>query len=102
VSSRYLHPVSCRLPRSERAAVVTLAASRGMTVSALLKAALRNYLSSPISVDPGVYQTPSPEPPPPYVWVLPNRQRARAVPAPKPENRPEREELWHDRPDDVW
>jgi len=67
VSSRHLHPVSCRLPRGERAAVVTLAASLGMSVSALLKAALRHYLGFPISVDAGVYQ---PEPPPVYAMGM--------------------------------
>jgi hypothetical protein len=102
MSSRHLHPVSCRLPRSERAAVVTLAASRGMSVSALLKAALRYYLGSPISVDPGVYQPPSPEPPPLHAMViLPRRQSPRPLSSPKPENRQERGALGRDSPDRI-
>jgi hypothetical protein len=101
VSSRHLHPLSARLPRGERAAVVTLAASRGMSVSALLKAALRNYLGSPISVDPGVYQSHSPEPPEVHLaGMFPVRQHARPIRPLKPETRPPA--LGHDRPDRLW
>jgi hypothetical protein len=101
MSSRYLHPVSCRLPRNERAAIVTAAASSGMTVSALLRAALRNYLGSPISVDPGVYK-PSPEPPQVYLEAMfPKRQQARPVRPLKPEDRPECAALGRDHPDNI-
>src|SRR6516225_723445 len=101
MSSRHLHPLSCRLPRGERAAVVTFAASRGMSVSALLKAALRNYLGSPISVDPGVYQGHSPEPPEAHLaGMFPVRHPARPSLPPKLENRPLA--LGHDRPDRLW
>jgi len=70
-----------------------------MSVSALLKAALRHYLGFPISVDPGVYQ---PEPPPVYAMgMLLIRQPARPVPPPKPENRPEQAAMGMDRFDNI-
>jgi hypothetical protein len=46
MSSRHLHPLACRLPREERNAIVTIAVARGISVSGLLKAALRHYLSA--------------------------------------------------------
>lgn len=51
MSSRFLHPLACRLPRAEREAVVLMAITRGVSVSALLKQALRHYLNG---VHPGV------------------------------------------------
>jgi hypothetical protein len=72
-----------------------------MSVSALLKAALRNYLGSPISVDPGVYQGHSPEPPEAHLaGMFPVRHPARPSLPPKLENRPLA--LGHDRPDRLW
>lgn len=51
MSSRYLHPLACRLPRAEREAVVAIAVARGVSVSGLIKLALRQYLAG---VHPGV------------------------------------------------
>jgi hypothetical protein len=51
MSSRHLHPLSARLPRAERAAVVAFACSRGVSISSVLKTALRAYLKG---VDAGV------------------------------------------------
>ena len=44
MSSRHLHPLSVRLPRAERNAVVAFACSRGVSISSVLKTALRRYL----------------------------------------------------------
>jgi hypothetical protein len=52
MSSRYLHPLACRLPRAKRDAVVATAIARGVSVSGLIKEALRHYLGG---VDPGVH-----------------------------------------------
>ena len=53
MSSRYSNPLAVRLPRSERAAVKEYAALQGMSVSALLKEALRWLLDG---VHPGVHR----------------------------------------------
>lgn len=44
MSSRHHMPLSCRLPVSHRATVVRIAAQRGMTVSSLIKEALKPYI----------------------------------------------------------
>ena len=51
MSSRYLHPLACRLPRAEREAVVAIAILHGVSISRLIKEALRHYLGG---VNPGV------------------------------------------------
>ena len=44
--SRSLHPLACRIGRAERASIVAFAHSQGLSVSGLLKVALRQYLAS--------------------------------------------------------
>jgi hypothetical protein len=44
--SRPLHPLACRIGRAERAQIVAFARAQGVSVSMLLKTALRNYLAS--------------------------------------------------------
>ena len=51
MSSRYLHPIACRLPRAERNAIAEFARRRDLSVSALVKEALRRML---FGVHPGV------------------------------------------------
>lgn len=51
MSSRYLHPLACRLPRKERNAIDEIARTNKMSVSALTKEALRRML---FGVHPGV------------------------------------------------
>ena len=52
--SRPLHPLACRIGRAERAAVVAFAHRQCMSVSGLLKTALRAYLASQPDVQPTV------------------------------------------------
>jgi hypothetical protein len=100
--SRHAHPLSCRLPRDERAAVVAFARTRNLSTSGLLKAAVRSYMGSQTAVHPGVYQTHSPEPPPVYAMgILPIRPPARPAPPPKSENRPEQAAMGMDRFDNI-
>lgn len=56
MSSRHLHPLACRLPRAERASAVAFARARGLSVSGLIKAALRAYLAAQSAVDGGVHK----------------------------------------------
>ena len=51
MSSRYLHPIACRLPRAERNAIAEFARRQDLSVSALAKEALRRML---FGVHPGV------------------------------------------------
>ncbi len=51
MSSRYLHPIACRLPRAERNAIAEIARRQDLSVSALAKEALRRML---FGVHPGV------------------------------------------------
>lgn len=51
MSSRYLHPIACRLPRKEKNAIDEIARTNKMSVSALTKEALRRML---FGVHPGV------------------------------------------------
>ena len=51
MSSRYLHPIACRLPRAERNAIAEFARRQDLSVSALTKEALRRML---FGVHPGV------------------------------------------------
>ena len=51
MSSRYLHPIACRLPRAERNAIAEFARRQELSVSALAKEALRRML---FGVHPGV------------------------------------------------
>ena len=51
MSSRHLHPVAARVSRRFRAAIVGAARSQGISVSALIKEAVRKHLGE---VDPGV------------------------------------------------
>jgi len=44
--SRTLHPLACRIGRAERAQIVQFAHAQGLSVSGLLKTALRRYLAS--------------------------------------------------------
>jgi hypothetical protein len=102
MSSRYLHPVSSRLPRGERSAVVAFAVSHRMSVSALIKNALRYYIASQNDVDPGVHQAHSPQlNSAPTLGILPNRQPARPVPPSKSEKRPEQAAMGMDRFDNI-
>ena len=55
MSSRWLSPLSVRLPRAERGLVVSYARARGLSNSALIKKALRQYLRG---VDAGVDTAP--------------------------------------------
>jgi len=51
MSSRYLHPIACRLPRAERDAIAEIARRQDLSNSALVKEALRRML---FGVHPGV------------------------------------------------
>ena len=100
--SRHPHPLSCRLPRDERAAVVAFARARNLSTSGLLKVAVRTYMSMESAVHPSVYQGHSPEPPQVYLaGMLPIRQAALPAPPPKPENRPEQAAMGMDRFDNI-
>ena len=44
--SRPLHPLACRIGRAERAQVVAFARAQQMSVSLLMKTALRAYIAS--------------------------------------------------------
>lgn len=44
--ARSLNPLGCRVGRAERAAIVTFARERGMSISGLMKLAIRGYLAS--------------------------------------------------------
>jgi hypothetical protein len=99
--SRHAHPLSCRLPRDERAAVVAFARARNLSTSGLLKVAVRSYMGSQTAVHPSVYQGHSPEPPPVYLAdIFPKRQPARALSPSKPENRAALAKF-RDRPDTI-
>ena len=50
--SRPLHPLACRVGRAERASVVAFARAQGMSVSGLMKTALRQYLAAQPAFDP--------------------------------------------------
>ena len=102
MSSRHSHPISCRFPRNERAAVVAFARVQGFSLSGLLKTAVRIYMGSETAVHPGVHKGHSPEPPEVYLaGMFPRRQPAGPISPPKPEDRLEREGLCHDGPDTI-
>lgn len=69
---RPLHPLACRIGRAERAAVVAFARERGISVSGLIKNAVRAYIAA----------APAAEPQPVMAPVAPQR----AVPAQPPVN----------------
>ena len=46
MSARPLHPLACRIGRAERASVVAFARAQGLSVSGLMKTALRQYLAA--------------------------------------------------------
>jgi len=48
----HLHPLACRVGRAERASVVAFAHRQGMSVSGLLKTALRQYLAAQPDLQP--------------------------------------------------
>jgi len=52
--SRTLHPLACRVGRAERAQVVAFARAQGLSVSMLLKTALRAHIAAQPAVDAGV------------------------------------------------
>jgi hypothetical protein len=54
MSSRNLHPLACRLPRAERMQAVAFARSNGLSNTALLKIALREFLKAQPAVNAGV------------------------------------------------
>jgi hypothetical protein len=99
MSSRHSHPISCRLPRKERADVVAFARNRGLSLSGLLKVAVRRYISSETAVYPGVHQGALSQEPCPLdlAGMFPIRQPARPKSPPKPENRPEGAAMGMDR-----
>ena len=102
MSSRHSHPISCRFPRNERAAVVAFARVQGFSLSGLLKTAVRIYMGSETAVHPGVHQSHLSEPALAYLaGMVPIRQSARPKPPPKPQNRPERAALGRDHPDNI-
>jgi hypothetical protein len=49
---RPLHPLACRIGRVERAAVVAFARERGISVSGLIKNAVRTYIAAAPAVEP--------------------------------------------------
>jgi hypothetical protein len=51
MSSRDLPPISCRLGRLQRAAVVAFARKQGMSTSGLIKASLRAFIGAELGVD---------------------------------------------------
>lgn len=50
--ARPLHPLACRVGRSERAAVVAFARERGISVSGLIKNAVRQYIAAAPAFEP--------------------------------------------------
>jgi hypothetical protein len=58
--SRPLHPLACCIGRAERASVVAFAHARGLSVSGLMKTAVRQYIASQPAVvaQPVVHQPP--------------------------------------------
>ena len=55
--SRPLHPMACRVGRSERAQIVQFARTHGMSTSMLLKSAVRAYIASQPAVAPPAVPT---------------------------------------------
>jgi hypothetical protein len=77
--SRPLHPLACRIGRAERASIVAFAHAHGVSVSGLMKTAVRQYITSQPAV---VAQPVLPTQPPVNVGV--NRALSDTLRMPSP------------------